>query len=170
MRQSHVWKERLWVAWQSSPLVGGPVGQGQNLSKRHSGLLSERGNHYEEERKRVKREKRFRKEARKSVWENDSTMQPINCTRVELKLSHTGKIIVTAVTAKCNEIKQFHGVKRGNTNALSLPSCLYLWATHEHSIGQQKKQPNAMLKGADVFKHVVYGAICDNKYSTILSS
>lgn len=41
-----------------SVLVGGPVGKSQNLSKRHSGLSSEKGNRYKEERKRHPEEDR----------------------------------------------------------------------------------------------------------------
>lgn len=92
MRQRHVWKERLWGSWQSSALVGGPVGEGQNLSKSHSGLSSERGNHYEGERKRDSGVERIMTEERKWVWQNDSTGQQTfkraqQGTKME-KLSH----------------------------------------------------------------------------------
>lgn len=81
MRQSHVWKERLWGSWQSSMLVGGPVGKGQNLSKRAFRII-------EWERKSLSRGEEERRWEREWGWERGSRNEKMIQTANKLPNAH----------------------------------------------------------------------------------
>lgn len=89
-----------------SVLVGGPAGRSRNLSKRHLGLWSERGNHYKEDRKRDPEEARIRKEERKSVWGGETKKKKAQADKKNETKFQTGKTAGTFITVKLSKSRE----------------------------------------------------------------
>lgn len=83
-----------------SLLVGGPAGRSRNLSKRHLGLSSQRGNHYKGDRKRDPERPELGKR-RGNLWRKDEEKK----AQADKK-NETGKTAATFITAELSKSRE----------------------------------------------------------------